>query len=87
MLRGRQGSQDWRTEVAIARTGGVGGDSVIEDPLFVVLKTRYLGVVVVDGLEYRYTGIGVREVASFENQNGDVIHGRLPRSRGMLGDA
>lgn len=35
-------------------------------------------MVVVDGVEYWYTGIGGREVAAFENQNGDVIRGRMP---------
>ncbi len=85
MLRARQGNQDWRTEVFIARTGGVGGASVIEEPLPVELKTRYPGEVVVYRVEYRCVGVDEREVESFENRNGDVIRGRLPLSGSVLG--
>lgn len=78
ILKRRQGNQAWQTEIEIRQSRGAGSASAVSSfgPVFWRRRVPYL--VVVDDVVYRYFGTGASEVMSFRNQQGDVIHGKLP---------
>lgn len=78
ILKRRQGNQAWQTEIDIRQSRGAGSASAVSSfgPVFLRRRVPYL--VVVDDVVYRYIGTGASEVMSFRNQQGDVIHGKLP---------
>ena len=80
ILRGRQGNRPWQAEISIALHGGAGSASAFTSSLPVVPQMRLPYAVVVDEVDYTFSGRRTGGTYVFRNERGGAIVGRLPHS-------